>query len=131
MERELAGLRDSYIFLMRETFESGDMGTGDRAKHLFMSEYHKAHGSYHDYHWLRRQFSEDYHEIALFSLALAQALYPEKTWEIIEGEEHAVVADDIRTIVFDFIYHDKLTALESLKFAQDEKSDSVETNSTE
>jgi len=53
------------------------------------------------------------------SLAIAQNLYESQTWEIVEGQSHAVITNSERSMVFDLKYFDQMSALASLLYADD------------
>jgi hypothetical protein len=60
-------------------------------------------------------------DLKFLTLSIAEALYPDKEWEIVgfQGED-AVVTDDKRTLVFDMKNFDKLSATASLVLCEDE-----------
>jgi hypothetical protein len=80
---------------------------------------HTALVKHKDIHWLRETFS-GYNFVDL-SLAIAQFVYPEERWEILENDELAVVVNENRTIVFDLEHFDVLGASASLAIVNDPK----------
>lgn len=70
-----------------------------------------------DLDWLRDWF--DNCDLRHLALAIAQALMPNEGWIYVDGEEHGVVTNSLRTIVIDFKLFDKVSALASLTYAQD------------
>lgn len=67
--------------------------------------------------WLQKNLEAD--QLAPLSLAIAEEFYPEKNWFILEDGTEAIVTDEDRTMVFDLINYDKLSAAASLALVGD------------
>ena len=72
-----------------------------------------------DLNWLRENFAGI--DLQFLVLEIASHLYPKMEWEIVGFfSEDAVISDVERTIVFDMIHFDKLSAEASLALCEDE-----------
>ncbi len=97
-----------------ETVENGFIAKASSEYELAL---HTALVKYKDIHWLRKTFCGC--TLADLSLAIAQALDPKESWEILENDELAVVTNQNRTIVFDLKHFDVLSASASLALVKD------------
>jgi hypothetical protein len=65
-----------------------------------------------DLDWLQETFEGiDLYDL---SLAIAETLYPEQQWEVLELNEDAIVTNTERSLVFDLKHYNKLSASASL-----------------
>ncbi len=73
-----------------------------------------------DLHWLRSNFES--YELAPLVIAMAQILYPDDKWvELKNHDSDTVVTNESRTVVFDIMNFDRLSAGASLFLAGDKK----------
>lgn len=73
-----------------------------------------------EFHWLRSHI--DGFDLVCFSRVLAEEIFPDKTWRIIEKGEDAVVVDSDRSMVFDIHNCDNLSALGALALCGDREA---------
>jgi hypothetical protein len=68
-----------------------------------------------DLDWLRKTFESQ--DLVSLSLSLAEALYPNDSWDIEEAGDYAIVANLNRSLVLDMKYYDRLSGQASLLLA--------------
>jgi hypothetical protein len=111
----LRGLENSYLDLADFKFEETSGFDREYALEVLELDRHRARVCVKDLDWLREKYESD--TLASFSLSLAEALYPNEQWTIEENNEHSVVTDERRSLVFDIKYYDELSAPASLCLA--------------
>lgn len=78
-----------------------------------------------NFEWLRDQFENI--DLCELALAIAEEVYPDKVWKIIEGDAtmgmDAIVTDDDYSVVFDMQYFDEIQAGSSLLLVRAEGFD--------
>ncbi len=97
--------------------EAVENGFRSQAEAEFETDLSRAEKRFRDLPWLRKTFTGIC--VSELSLAIAEELFPDKTWEILERDEFAVVTDLERTMVFDLLNFDTLSAGASLVLADD------------
>lgn len=70
-------------------------------------------------YWLAENF--DALDLAYLQLAVCRELAPDREWEIVETDDHSVVADTDRTLVADLKLEGRLSAAAALLFAGDDE----------
>ncbi len=114
---EFERIKERYFDISELKFEEfQDYDRIHAYKELQLSR-HTAEVMYSDLQWLRENFSG--YELSDLSLGIAEALYPDKKWTVIEDGEEAIVTDTDRNLVFDMKYFDKFSAKGSLLNAGD------------
>jgi hypothetical protein len=99
----------------REEIEEDDP---ELAQQEFADDLRSGIANLFDWTWVIRQFESD--QIVEVELALCEVVLPEHEWEIVESNEHAVVANRERTLVADMVLCDRIPAAASLLYAGDE-----------
>src|SRR5947208_1644727 len=108
---EFRKLKEQYIAMMVDLYENGSLGEDPEAYSSLQSKLHGVDAEGRNVRWLRETWEAD--SLANLSLAIARELKPGDVWEIVEtDEQHSVVTDLDRTIVFDMRLCDKLSAWE-------------------
>jgi hypothetical protein len=74
-----------------------------------------------DQYWLAEWTRGCHHVTIKLVLGIAETLFPKMTWEVLESGEYMIVSDVDRTIVFDFLNFDNVSAAVSLLLAGDKK----------
>jgi hypothetical protein len=112
-------LRDLWIEVSRERFESHSQTDLEQAQAEYELNVHTAEVMVFNFWWLKEQFEPD--DLAYLSEAIATTLYPEKKWEVIENCDYMVVSDSERRMVLDFKNGREISASASLILAGDTK----------
>jgi hypothetical protein len=117
VEAEFQKLKEAYVEMMQFLYEDGSLGEDPEGYSYLQSQLHLVDACGRDLHWLRKEAWEA-SDLSPLSLAIAKELYPTDRFEIIEmADIHSVVTNQARTIVFDMVLHDQLSAWESLIYA--------------
>jgi hypothetical protein len=114
---ELKGMKaETYLQMWRD----GDLGEGDEGAIEFIEtiDILMSDKSLELKH-LRDFYAPD--ELSKLAKSIAETLFPEKVWEVIEDWDGrcSVVTDSDRTMVFDFIYGQAISGIDSLALAED------------
>lgn len=114
----LSGISTHYMEIAEEKFEGSREHDEEQAKMEYTLDQITSIVKVNDLYWLRETFEG----CSLFnlSLAIAEYLYPTKTWDVIENDELAVVTDSERSLVFDIKNGERLSAGASLLTVKDE-----------
>lgn len=122
IQEALEKIKMNYREFAEAKFEDLSEFDEEQAQAELELDIHTAEVKCFDLYWLRDHFNED--TLVDLSLAIAEELYPEKSFEIVEHEDDdvAIVTDSERTIVFDLKNYDKFSAKASLLLVNDEKT---------
>jgi hypothetical protein len=74
-----------------------------------------------DQYWLAEWTRGSHYVTIKLVLGIAETLFPNMTWEVLESGEYMIVSDVDRTMVFDFLNFDNVSAAVSLLLAGDKK----------
>lgn len=113
-----AKIADRYQDIADLKFEDFVETDPELAQAEYELDLHTAQVKCFDLHWIRD--CADSLDLAYLSLVVAEDLYPEKRWEIVEGDEEIIVTDTERTMVFDIRNCHRLSGGGSLALVRDE-----------
>jgi hypothetical protein len=112
LENDVICLQADFVDCMQELRDDGEMD--DKELDRLVGE---AKAGYRDYRWLRHQFEAC--DLANVMQTIAEEIYPDEEWIIIENVDHTVVTNPLRTRVFDLKNFDEISGAESLIYAGD------------
>jgi hypothetical protein len=115
VKEELIEIGGNYLDAMESVLED-DLSPEDLAEDLNLRA-HEFRVRCKEFHWLRDHIGP--YELAKLGLVLAEEIFPDKTWDILEGHDEFVVADDERSMVFDISHCHELSALGVLALCED------------
>lgn len=112
-----SSLRESYEEVAQFKYEESGSLDRDLARQEFELDLQIARVRCFNYEWLRKTFAGC--DLTTLMQAIAEEIYPSKRWVVIDSDEDAIVTDEKRSIVFDLINFNVLSAGASLVLAQD------------